>query len=377
MNNNQPVQQPNVRPVMNNNQPVQQPNVRPAFNNNQPAQQPNVRQPFNNNQPAQQPNVRQPFNNNQPAQQQFIRNNYRPSGHSNVQGIQEQRSVNQKPINLSGAVSAPGGPRPSAQQNNAQPASNINRPVNPQNNAPNGYRPLNLQNNSRPAPNSFNSVGQNPPQSSNNAAYPPFARNSGKQADEEPVTELLVEEPKTELLVEEPKTELLVEEPKTELLVENKPEPNTESEAKPEPKSESESEPEPKVEPMPETAGDLLFKPGAEPTEKRSENKIAKKVGLLVCTNGQDAGSNFDLKSGMNLIGVTDNCDIIIKDDSLSEPHNFSIIYDERRENYSLVPGKIASKLFLNNQYVKSAVFMQPRDTIRSGKTEFMLVPYE
>lgn len=97
---------------------------------------------------------------------------------------------------------------------------------------------------------------------------------------------------------------------------------------------------------------------------------------MLVCTRGDDAGKNFPLKAGVNRIGVTDDCDVVINDNTLTANHNFEVVYDERRDNFSLRPGRMASKLFLNNEYVDSSIFMQAHDTIKTGKSEFMLVVF-
>ena len=100
----------------------------------------------------------------------------------------------------------------------------------------------------------------------------------------------------------------------------------------------------------------------------------AAMVGMLVCTKGGEMGENFALKAGRNSIGISSDCDIVIKDSTLTEEHDFEIVYDEQRKHFSLVPGKVSSKLFLNNEYVDSAVFMRAHDTIRSGQSEFLLV---
>ena len=192
-------------------------------------------------------------------------------------------------------------------------------------------------------------------------------------------TELLTEELKSELPQEEPKTELLAEhpdktpfvEPKTELL------PETKTERMPQPQTDP--APEPKTVPD----GELLFKPDQDQhpaAAKAPEPPVhlnAPKVGLLVCVKGENAGENFSLYAGRNRVGVSGYCDVQIKDASLTEDYNFEIIYDEKRESFSLLPGKLSSRLFVNDNYVDSAVFIQSHDTLRTGNSAFLLVSFQ
>ena len=192
-------------------------------------------------------------------------------------------------------------------------------------------------------------------------------------------TELLTEELKSELPQEEPKTELLAEhpdktpfvEPKTELL------PETKTERMPQPQTDP--APEPKTVPD----GELLFKPDQDQhpaAAKAPEPPVhlnAPKVGLLVCVKGENAGENFSLYTGRNRVGVSGYCDVQIKDASLTEDYNFEIIYDEKRESFSLLPGKLSSRLFVNDNYVDSAVFIQSHDTLRTGNSAFLLVSFQ
>ena len=192
-------------------------------------------------------------------------------------------------------------------------------------------------------------------------------------------TELLTEELKSELPQEEPKTELLAEhpdktpfvEPKTELL----------------PEAKTERMPQPQTDPAPEPKtvpdGELLFKPDQDQhpaAAKAPEPPVhlnAPKVGLLVCVKGENAGENFSLYAGRNRVGVSGYCDVQIKDASLTEDYNFEIIYDEKRESFSLLPGKLSSRLFVNDNYVDSAVFIQSHDTLRTGNSAFLLVSFQ
>ena len=195
-------------------------------------------------------------------------------------------------------------------------------------------------------------------------------------------------EAKTELLTEELKSELPQEEPKTELLAEN---PNKTPFVEPKtellPEAKTERMPQPQTDPIPEPKtvpdGELLFKPDQDQhpaAAKAPEPPVhlnAPKVGLLVCVKGENAGENFSLYAGRNRVGVSGYCDVQIKDASLTEDYNFEIIYDEKRESFSLLPGKLSSRLFVNDNYVDSAVFIQSHDTLRTGNSAFLLVSFQ
>ena len=145
--------------------------------------------------------------------------------------------------------------------------------------------------------------------------------------------------------------------------------------------------PQPQSDPIPEPKtvpdGELLFKPDQDqhPAESKAPEPPvhlnAPKVGLLVCVKGENAGENFSLYAGRNRVGVSEYCDVQIKDASLTEDYNFEIIYDEKRESFSLLPGKLSSRLFVNDNYVDSAVFIQSHDTLRTGNSAFLLVSFQ
>lgn len=168
------------------------------------------------------------------------------------------------------------------------------------------------------------------------------------------------DESQTELLNEESKTELLSEgrsvtfegEPQTELLPQNRTEHET------------------------VTQGELLFKPDEKPQTSASIGAVPK-VGLLVCVKGEDTGENFSLHAGVNRVGISEACDVSIKDPSLTENEYFEIVYDERRESFSLNPHHLLSRLFINDICADSPIFLGAHDTIRVGSTTLMLVSFQ
>ena len=212
---------------------------------------------------------------------------------------------------------------------------------------------------------------------------------------------LSADEAKTELLTDESGTASLHEEAKTELLSEGV-SVTREDEAKTEVLSEgisvtrqdeektvllseeqhSEETEESVTEPIPEQQGELLYKPDTMPRahDQAPSNSPATgtaKVGLLVCVKGENTGENFSLYAGANRVGVSDDCDVQIKDRSLTDADHVFVIYDERRESFSLDPGSLSSRLFVNDASVDSPIFIQSHDTLRIGGSAFMLVSFQ
>ena len=339
----QPVAQP-FRPAGQNvAKPAAQP-FRPAGQNvAQPAAQPFRPAGQNVAQPAAQPFRPAGQNVAQPAAQPF-----RPAGQNVAQpAAQPFRPAGQNVAQPAAQPFRPAGQKVAKPVSNYQPAQTpfagaaSNTAFAAQNrananNAASPYRPP-VQRNPQPSPYPQYPAAQNKPQQNANSWS--FPQNP------------IEDDAKTQLLIEEPGKDTMIGKSKAA---------------------------------DPKGSGELLFKPDAvsgAPASKSGSAHIetdnTPKVGLLVCTRGANAGSNFSLKAGKNRIGITDDCDIRITDDSLTADCSFEISFDERREMFSLVPGKIASKLFLNNEYVDSSIFMQPHDTVRIGDSEFLLVSYK
>jgi hypothetical protein len=273
------------------------------------------------------------------------------------------------------------------------------------------FRPA-VQNHASAAPKNpsaavpFRPVVLNCPTDASDPYAPPSPQNA---VEYDSKTELLTDESGTAPLHEEAKTEFLFEgvsvtledEPKTEVLSEGV-SVTRQDEAKTEVLSEgisvtrqdeektvllseeqhSEKTEESVTEPIPEQQGELLYKPDTMPRahdQAPSNSPVTgtAKVGLLVCVKGENTGENFSLYAGANRVGVSDDCDVQIKDRSLTDADHVFVIYDERRESFSLDPGSLSSRLFVNDASVDSPIFIQSHDTLRIGGSAFMLVSFQ
>lgn len=102
---------------------------------------------------------------------------------------------------------------------------------------------------------------------------------------------------------------------------------------------------------------------------EQNRQKACCTVGWLVCTKGRDYGKDFSLHAGFNRIGRdAAECDIILKDECISEAEHCAVFYDERKNVFYLFPNAdyisyIDGKPAANIREIKS------RQIIRIGDT--------
>ncbi len=113
---------------------------------------------------------------------------------------------------------------------------------------------------------------------------------------------------------------------------------------------------------------DAVDAPAAELFDQNRQ-KACCTVGWLVCTKGRDYGKDFSLHAGFNRIGRdAAECDIILKDECISEAEHCAVFYDERKNVFYLFPNAdyisyIDGKPAANIREIKS------RQIIRIGDT--------
>lgn len=113
---------------------------------------------------------------------------------------------------------------------------------------------------------------------------------------------------------------------------------------------------------------DAVDAPAAELFDQIRQ-KACCTVGWLVCTKGRDYGKDFSLHAGFNRIGRdAAECDIILKDECISEAEHCAVFYDERKNVFYLFPNAdyisyIDGKPAANIREIKS------RQIIRIGDT--------
>lgn len=98
-------------------------------------------------------------------------------------------------------------------------------------------------------------------------------------------------------------------------------------------------------------------------------------AGWLVCTGGGEYGRNFPLYAGFNRIGRTSENDIILADEHLSKGEHCSVIYEEKKNVFYVVP-KAGNLVYANDVLVEEARKIEEGTVIMAGETELELVVF-
>lgn len=99
-------------------------------------------------------------------------------------------------------------------------------------------------------------------------------------------------------------------------------------------------------------------------------------VGWLVCTEGNNFGEDFKLKSGGNFIGRGREMDISLSGDpSVSRNKHAIVVYEPKNNMFLMQPGESRELSYLNGQVVLSTTQLSAYDVIQVGSTKLMFVP--
>lgn len=115
------------------------------------------------------------------------------------------------------------------------------------------------------------------------------------------------------------------------------------------------------------------IKDGGEQTMEEEAALYA--AGWLVCTGGKDYGRDFPLYAGFNRIGRTSENDIVLTDEHLSKGEHCSVIYEEKKNVFYVVP-KAGSLVYANDVLVEEAKEIKEGTVIMAGETELELVVF-
>ncbi len=99
-------------------------------------------------------------------------------------------------------------------------------------------------------------------------------------------------------------------------------------------------------------------------------------TGWLVCIEGPEKGRDYRLHHGFNRIGRDPGMDIQIADDpAITRQNHCSIVYDDRGNQFSLVPQGGALTYFKDSLLTK-AEMLQMGDLIQMGNSTFEFIPF-
>lgn len=99
-------------------------------------------------------------------------------------------------------------------------------------------------------------------------------------------------------------------------------------------------------------------------------------TGWLVCTDGPDTGYSFNLHYGYNSVGCDNKCQIRLSEDSeAAKLVHCSLVYEERKNKFYLVPEK-EHATYLNNNCQSEIIEVQTGDLISIGKDRFEFIAF-
>ncbi|MCM1026238.1 MAG: hypothetical protein NC432_07365 [Roseburia sp.] len=98
-------------------------------------------------------------------------------------------------------------------------------------------------------------------------------------------------------------------------------------------------------------------------------------VGYLICTEGEDYGTGFPLKSGINSLGRSSAMDVVVMDVKVSREKQAFVMYEPHKREFFLKPGDGVGLCYLNDELVLEPKKLKAYDLILLGDTKLMLIP--
>ncbi|MCI6885638.1 MAG: FHA domain-containing protein [Lachnospiraceae bacterium] len=99
-------------------------------------------------------------------------------------------------------------------------------------------------------------------------------------------------------------------------------------------------------------------------------------TGWLVCVEGPEKGRDYRLHHGFNRVGRDVEMDVQVMDDpAITRKTHCSIVYDDRKNQFSLVPSAGALTYYQDSLLTK-AKMLQAGDQIQMGGSTFEFIPF-
>lgn len=100
-------------------------------------------------------------------------------------------------------------------------------------------------------------------------------------------------------------------------------------------------------------------------------------VGWLVCIEGAQKGKDFKIYAKNNTIGRSERMDICIKgDQTISRENHARLAYDEKHNNFHLIPAESTNNIYLNDEPIYVPTKINAYDCIEFGDTKLLFVPF-
>lgn len=99
-------------------------------------------------------------------------------------------------------------------------------------------------------------------------------------------------------------------------------------------------------------------------------------TGWLVCVKGPERGRDYRLKHGFNQIGRSHRMDVcIFEDDGISRDAHCSVVYEDRKNQFLLVPGT-GSLTWKEGALVEAPVPLKSGERFQIGETELEFIAF-
>lgn len=99
--------------------------------------------------------------------------------------------------------------------------------------------------------------------------------------------------------------------------------------------------------------------------------------GWFVCTEGEDKGRDYRIKTERNFIGRGTNMDIMINgDDSISRENHASITFNPRNLKFTIATGEGRGLIYLNGEVIETSSEVSAYDELEIGNTKLVFIPF-
>lgn len=99
-------------------------------------------------------------------------------------------------------------------------------------------------------------------------------------------------------------------------------------------------------------------------------------TGWLVCVEGEEKGRDYRLHHGFNRVGRNFTMDVqVMEDMEISEETHCSIVYDDKTNQFSLIPSH-GTITYFKGQMLNGPETLQSGDELRIGKSCFVFIPF-
>lgn len=93
-------------------------------------------------------------------------------------------------------------------------------------------------------------------------------------------------------------------------------------------------------------------------------------VGWLVCVEGPERGRDYRLHAGRNFVGYSLRSDVVTEDIEIAAEKHFSVIYDEKKNQFSIASGE-GTLTWLNGNLLVGVKPLTEDAYICAGKSKF------